>query len=170
MQQGLQEDPSSREPLQIAAAKGGVGPEHPFTGFRHPNRQVGADSGRGSIAVELGKLRLFPVPNQTRTGSGAWAIDFEYYKVPTRLTAVANTFLFDDETYYDVFLAGFQARVAQVLGHEDAGQWFGRDDAGKYRGTGLWGKFAGMLNGAIATENRASQEPIVAPLESLELG
>lgn len=121
-----------------------------------------------ALAVELGKFRLFPVPDVTRVTSGQWLIDFEYYKLPTRLTATTSAFEFDD-TYFEMFTAGFEARVAQFLDDSRAGEFEGRGRDGAYHGTGFWGKFAAMLNDAIASENRASEEPVVAPWEGLAL-
>jgi hypothetical protein len=123
-----------------------------------------------AIAVELEtKFRLFPVPSVTRVGTGQWAVSFEYYRRPTRLTAVGNSFQFDD-MYWEVFSAGFVARVGEFIGEEGSGQWLGRDPSGSYRGTGLWGKFAAYLNDMVASESRASEEPVIAPAEGLLLG
>jgi hypothetical protein len=126
-------------------------------------------TGRPSaICVTRGtQFRLFRVPNVTRVVSGQWLIGFEYYKTPIRLTASNQFFEFDD-TYYEVYAAGMVARVGQFVGADDSGQFVGRLN-GLFQGTGLWGKFASFLNEAIASENRASAEPICAPTESLSL-
>ena len=123
-----------------------------------------------AISVEKGNFRLFPMPNQTRSGTGQWAIFFEYIKTANRLTATSNAFEFDD-VFFEVFSAGFDARVAQFLNNPDAGQWFGRNPQNsQFAGTGLWGKFAGLLNNEVREEELASGSIIYAPSEGFFMG
>lgn len=125
-----------------------------------------------AIAQENANFRLLPVPNLTRSGSGPWAIKFEYWKRVPQLTSTSDdTFLFDDAEF-SVFVAGLVARVAQFLDDDRAGIWAGRSavTGGQFAGTGLWGRFAAMLNTMVANESMASGQQIYAPMESLFKG
>jgi len=116
-----------------------------------------------AISVEVGNFRLFPMPIITRAGSGQWAIFFEYFKRPNRLTLTSNTFEFDDN-FFEVFGAGYTARCAQFVNHEQAGQWMGRNPQNsQFQGTGMWGKFAHLLNNEVRQEELASGTIIMAP-------
>lgn len=116
-----------------------------------------------AIAIENLNFRLFPVPIVTRSGSGQWAILFEYFKRPKRLTATTDTFEFDDE-FFEVYAAGYTARCAQFINHEGAGQWLGRNPQNsQFAGTGMWGKFAALLNNEVRMEELASGSIIQAP-------
>lgn len=123
-----------------------------------------------SISVENTNFRLFPMPFITRSGSGQWAILFEYHKIPKRLSALADVFEFGDQ-YFEIYAAGFNARVADFTRHEGAGQWLGRrPDNGQFAGTGMWGKFAALLNAAVRQEELASGPIIMAPTDGILLG
>ena len=123
-----------------------------------------------SISIENGNFRLYPMPIVTRSGSGQWAILFEYWKRHKRLAALTDTFEFDD-IYFEVIAAGFTARTAEFVRYEQAGQWMGRDpNTGRFTGTGLWGKFAVMLNQMVFEEELESGVPIVAPADPLLRG
>src|SRR5690242_9086446 len=120
-----------------------------------------------AISVENGNFRLWRVPLVTRSGSGQWAVVFEYWKRPKRLSATSDTFEFDD-AYFEVATAGFNARVADFIEDPRAGQWGGRNpETNLFVGTGMWGKFAVLLNQMVEAENRASGEVVYAPMESL---
>ena len=116
-----------------------------------------------SISQENQNFRLFPVPIVTRAASGQWAIVFEYWKLPKRLNALGDLFEFGDNRF-EVFAAGFNARVGDFVRFEGTGQWMGRNPQNnQFQGTGLWGKFAGLLNNAVREEELASGTIIVAP-------
>lgn len=116
-----------------------------------------------AISVENGNFRLFPMPIITRSGSGQWAIFFEYYKMPKRLSSTGDLFEFPDQ-YFEVYAAGFNARVGQFLNRDDAGQWLGRSPINsQFGGTGMWGKFAGLLNNIVREEELSSGSVIQAP-------
>lgn len=120
-----------------------------------------------SISVENTNFRLHPMPNLTRSGSGQWAIIFEYYKVPKSITALGDTFEFDD-IYFPVLENGLIARVADFIDDERAGQWQGRHpQTGQFVGAGMWGKFAFLLNNMVREEELASGQIIWAPSESI---
>lgn len=123
-----------------------------------------------AISVENAKFRLVPKPNITRSGSGQWAILFDYWKRPKRLTLTTDTFEFDD-AYFEIFATGFTARVAEFVRFEGAGQWMGRrPDIGRFAGTGLWGKFAELLNAEVQDEEMASGPVVYAPESGLMRG
>lgn len=114
-------------------------------------------------------FRLFPVPVVTRSGSGQFAIFFEYWKMAKRLASTGDLFEFYDQ-FFEVYAAGFIARVGQFLRDERAGEWLGRrPDNNQFAGTGLWGKFAGLLNNAVREEELASGPVIMAPQVPMEL-
>lgn len=116
-----------------------------------------------SISQENTNFRLFPKPLVTRTGSGQYAILFEYWKQPKRLVALSDVFEFGDNDF-EVFAAGFNARAGEFLRDERAGQWLGRNPVNnQFAGNGLWGKFAGLLNNAVREEELASGPVIWAP-------
>lgn len=116
-----------------------------------------------AISVEKGNFRLFPVPIVTRSVSGQWAIIFEYFKTPVRLTTVNDTFEFDD-AFFEIYAAGFTARTAQFVNHDGAGQWLGRNPQNsQFQGSGMWGKFAALLNNQVRQEELASGSIIMAP-------
>jgi|SRR5215467_364937 len=115
-----------------------------------------------AMSAENQKFRLFPVPIITRAASGQWAIFFEYWKASKRLVALTDTFEFPDQ-YFEVYAAGFNARIGQFLNRDDAGQWMGRTPEGMMVGTGMWGKFAALLNNVVREEELASGPVIWAP-------
>lgn len=116
-----------------------------------------------AIAVINTSFRLFPMPFITRSGSGQWAIFFDYWKLPKRLNALGDLFEFGDQ-YFEVFAAGFNARVGTFTRFEGAGEWLGRrPDNNQFAGTGMWGKFAGLLNNAVREEELSSGAIIMAP-------
>lgn len=116
-----------------------------------------------AISVENTNFRLFPVPIITRAASGQWAIIFEYWKLPKRLSSLADLFEFGDNNF-EIFAAGFIARVGQFTNHDLAGQWQGRNpENSQFQGTGMWGKFAYMLNNAVREEELSSGTIIQAP-------
>lgn len=116
-----------------------------------------------AISVENTNFRLFPVPIITRSGTGQWAILFEYWKMSKRLNVVGDSFEFPDQ-FFEIFCAGFNARVADFLRDERAGQWLGRNPLNaQFAGTGMWGKFAGLLNNAVREEELSSGTIIQAP-------
>jgi|SRR3990167_5771739 len=121
------------------------------------------------ISVENGNFRLLPVPNVTRSGSGQWAVKFEYWKRPSRLTTVDDDFEFDD-VCFETFAAGMIARVAQFCDDDRTGEWLGKDASGQYRGTGLWGRFAAQLNNMLTQETVASGQIVYAPASGLLRG
>jgi hypothetical protein len=122
-----------------------------------------------AIAVMNANFRLFPVPIVTRAAIGQWAIYFEYWKMPKRLSALGDLFEFPDQ-YFEIYAAGYTARCAQFVNHELAGQWLGRrPENNQFAGTGLWGKFAGMLNNAVREEELSSGSVIQAPEVPLNL-
>src|SRR3990167_8840451 len=122
-----------------------------------------------AISVENGSFRLLNVPNVTRSGSGQWAIKFEYWKRPSRLTTVDDDFEFDD-VCFETFAAGMIARVAQFCDDDRTGEWLGKDASGQYRGTGLWGRFAAQLNNMLTQETVASGQIVYAPASGLLRG
>jgi hypothetical protein len=108
-------------------------------------------------------FRLFPVPIVTRSTPGQWNINFEYWKMPKRLSSLVDLFEFPDQ-YFEIYLAGFIARVGDFVHDERAGQWLGRNPQNaQFAGTGMWGKFAGLLNNAVREEEMASGSIIWAP-------
>src|SRR6266480_249207 len=116
-----------------------------------------------AIAVMNTNFRLFPMPLITRGASGQWAIYFDYWKAPKRLVSLADLFEFPDQ-YFEIYAAGFNARVGAFVRFEDAGQWQGRDPLNnQFKGTGLWGKFAALLNNAVREEELSSGSIIMAP-------
>jgi hypothetical protein len=116
-----------------------------------------------AISQENLNFRLFPRPIITRTGSGQWAIFFEYWKDSKRLTTTADTFEFGDN-FFEVYAAGFNARVGQFLNRDDVGEWLGRNpETNQFVGTGMWGKFAALLNNIVREETLASGPIIWAP-------
>lgn len=116
-----------------------------------------------AISVENGNFRLFPVPIVTRVTSGQWAIMFEYWKQPKLMTVLGDLFEFVDQDF-PVFQAGFNARVADFVHDERAGQWLGRHPQNQqFQGTGMWGKFAALLNNMVREEETASGAIIWAP-------
>lgn len=118
-----------------------------------------------SISQESTNFRLFPVPIVTRSGSGQWAIFFEYWKRPKRLTVTGDNFEFDDGLF-EILAAGFNARVAQYLNDERAGEWTGRNPLNsQFQGTGMWGKFAYLLNAAVREEELSAGPIIFAPAD-----
>jgi hypothetical protein len=119
-----------------------------------------------AISVENGSFRLDAKSDQTRTGTGQWAILFEYYKQPKLLTAVGDTFEFPDQEF-TIFSTGFNARVAEFIKDERAGQWGGRNPIGQFVGSGMWGTFAALLNNMVRKEELASGVSVYAPTESL---
>lgn len=125
---------------------------------------------RAIAAQTPANFRLFPMPIITRGASGQWAIYFEYWKLAKRLSALGDLFEFYDQ-YFEIYAAGFIARVGQFLNDDRAGQWFGRNPINnQFSGTGLWGKFAAMLNNAVREEELSSGSIIQAPDTSLFLG
>jgi len=122
------------------------------------------------ISVENGSFRLLPVPNITRSVSGQWAVKFEYWKRPQRLTATTDTFEFDD-VCFETFASGMVARAAKFLDDARAGTWGGRSPiTSQFQGTGMWGEFAAQLNNMVAQESLASGVVIYAPTEGLLRG
>ena len=119
-----------------------------------------------AISVENQSFRLDARSDQTRTGSGQWAIVFDYYKLPKRLNATGDLFEFGDQ-YFEVYAAGFVARVAEFIKDERAGQWGGRNSVGQFVGSGMWGTFAALLNNIVREEELASGVQVYAPTESL---
>ena len=115
-----------------------------------------------AISKENTNFRLFPMPITTRAGSGQWAVVFEYWKQPKRLAALSDVFEFGDN-YFEIFAAGFNARIGQFLDRPDAGQWMGRNLEGQFLGSGMWGKFAALLNNAVREEELSSGPIIWAP-------
>lgn len=116
-----------------------------------------------AISAENTNFRLFPMPIITRSGTGQWAIYFEYWRRPKRLTVLGDLFEFDDGLF-EILAAGFNARVAEFLHDERAGQWMGRSaQNNQFGGTGLWGKFAVLLNNAVREEELSSGPVIYAP-------
>lgn len=122
-----------------------------------------------AISVENANFRLFPTPNATRSGTGQWAIKFEYWKRPKRLTTTADTFEFDD-IWFETFSAGMIARAAKFLDDSRAGIWGGRDMNGRFVGTGMWGEFASALNSMVEQEGLVSGPNVYAPTESIFKG
>lgn len=116
-----------------------------------------------SISVENGNFRLFPMPIVTRSTSGQWAIIFEYWKQPKLITTTGDLFEFPDQDF-PVFQAGFNARVADFIHDERAGQWLGRNPENQqFAGSGMWGKFAALLNNMVREEETSSGTVIWAP-------
>lgn len=116
-----------------------------------------------AIAVMNTNFRLFPMPIITRVTSGQWAIMFDYWKMPKLLNVPADIFEFYDQDF-PVFQAGFNARVADFVHDERAGQWLGRNPENQqFAGTGMWGKFAALLNNMVREEETASGSIIWAP-------
>jgi len=119
-----------------------------------------------AISVENGSFRLDAKSDQTRTGTGQWAILFEYYKLPKRLSALGDTFEFPDQDF-ETYMSGIIARVAEFIKDERAGQWGGRNALGSFVGSGMWGTFAALLNNMVRKEELASGVSVYAPTESL---
>lgn len=116
-----------------------------------------------AIAQMNTNFRLFPMPIITRGASGQWAIFFDYWKMPKRLSSLADLFEFPDQ-YFEIYAAGYTARAAQFVNHEQVGQWLGRNPQNnQFQGTGMWGKFAGLLNNAVREEELSSGSIIMAP-------
>lgn len=116
-----------------------------------------------AISQENQNFRLFPMPIITRGVSGQWAIFFEYWKLSKRLSALTDLFEFGDNNF-EIFAAGFNARVGDFVRYEGTGIWNGRNPQNsQFQGTGLWGKFAGLLNNAVRQEELASGPIIWAP-------
>lgn len=119
-----------------------------------------------AISQENQSFRLDAKSDQTRTGTGQWAILFDYYKLPKRLTLLGDLFEFGD-MYFEVYAAGFVARTAEFVKDERAGQWGGRNNVGQFVGSGMWGTFAALLNNIVREEELASGTQVYAPTESL---
>lgn len=123
-----------------------------------------------AISVENASFRLFPVPITTRVTPGQWAIMFEYWKQPKLLTVTGDIFEFPDQ-HFPVFQAGFNARVADFVHDERAGQWMGRNpENSQFQATGMWGKFAGMLNNMVREEETSSGVVVWAPEAEFQRG
>jgi len=121
-----------------------------------------------AISQENANFRLDARSDQTRTGTGQWAIVFEYYKMPKRLNALSDLFEFDDSKF-EVYASGVIARTAEFIRDERAGQWGGRNNVGQFVGSGLWGKFAALLNNMVREDELASGVEVYAPTESLSM-
>ncbi len=119
-----------------------------------------------AISQEYASFRLDAKSDQTRTGTGQWAIVFDYYKMPKRLGSLVDLFEFDDSKF-EVYASGIVARAAEFIKDERAGQWGGRNNVGQFVGSGLWGKFAALLNNMVREDELASGVQVYAPLESL---
>src|SRR3990167_422393 len=123
-----------------------------------------------AISVENGSFRLLNVPNVTRSGSGQWAILFDYWKRPKRLVVTSDTFEFDD-VWFETFSKGMTARVASFVDDARAGVWGGRNTTtARFIGTGMWGEFAASLNNMVDQETLSSGPSVYAPTESLLKG